>query len=127
MQNALGIDGIRFHENLQIPVKRGAPWNASAYPPTIKYSTCRALNNARNSLKSGCVSIILGAQIVDGSDAFLWRFAQPVGQVILCSGPLLHAMLFDDFLYHGVILSYIAVEETVQQPNEERFIPRGPP
>jgi hypothetical protein len=29
-------------------------------------------------------------------------------------------MLFDDFLYHGVILSYIAVEETVQQPNAGR-------
>lgn len=30
---------------------------------------------------------------------------------------LLQAMFFDDLLYHGVILPYLAVEETVLQPN----------
>jgi hypothetical protein len=30
---------------------------------------------------------------------------------------LLQAMFFDDLLYHSFILPYIAVEETVLQPN----------
>ena len=45
----------------------------------------------------------------------------------MCSGPLLQAMLFDDFLYHGVILSYIAVEETVQQVAVGMPVTRHPP
>src|SRR5262249_3390185 len=77
------------------------------------------LNNASNSLKSGCVSIILCAQIVDSGDAFLRRFIQPVGQVILRGSTLVQAIFFDDLLYHGFILPYLAVEETGLKPNAQ--------
>lgn len=34
------------------PVKRGCPSNATACPPTMRYSTLREFNNSMNSLKS---------------------------------------------------------------------------
>ena len=36
------------------PVKRGWPWNATACPPTTRFSTLREFNNPMNSLKSLC-------------------------------------------------------------------------
>jgi len=59
----------------------------------------------------------LGAQIIDGGDAFLGRLAQPVGYVILHAGTLLQAMFFDDLLYHDFILPHVSIEEMVFLPN----------
>ena len=37
-----------------LPVKRGCPWKATAWPPTSKYSTSCEFNNPMNSRKSVC-------------------------------------------------------------------------
>jgi hypothetical protein len=44
------------------PVRRGYPWNATAWPPTTRYSTFREFSNPTNSLKSLC-SLAKGAPV----------------------------------------------------------------
>src|SRR3990172_1777650 len=112
MRRALSGSGLTRRS--RSPVNRGAPWNASAYPPTTMYSTRWALNNPSNSLKSGCASIVLPAQIVDGGDAFLRRPAQPVGQVAVLRDTLSQASFCHDLLDHvAVMLLHVLIAGTI--------------
>jgi hypothetical protein len=71
------------------PVKRGAPWNATAYPPTIRNSTPFALNKEQSSAKSfwssirhrstqGC--LVLFPQALHFGDSLFGSSAQPIGE-----------------------------------------------
>lgn len=60
------------------PVKRGAPWKARADAPTIRTSTLWAINESKNSLKSGASSMVLPPQEFDSRQTLLNGPGQPV-------------------------------------------------
>jgi len=85
------------------PVNRGAPWKAKAYPPTIRYSTLCSFNNASRSLKSGCTSMVLTAQNLDGSNPFGRRTRLPEGKVVTRRG-ISELPLFYRLMNHATMI-----------------------
>lgn len=77
----------RRNQMSRSPVSRECPCAASAYPPTIKYSTPMELSNAANSLKSLLKLRVQGqvllAQLFDRSQPLLRRSAEPKRTVVL--------------------------------------------
>lgn len=67
------------------PVNLGAPWNASAWAPTMTNSTACAVSNAQNSSKSGSRSKILPPQELDRGDPLSGGTAPPVDESALRS------------------------------------------